>query len=454
MTQVPILSGVMASKSAEFRTSYPINLEPVLTDNRIGKGQLRVAAGATALTTGPGVDRGGTVWNGAHYRVMGTKLVRLDGDALTTLGEVGGAGYVAFDASFDRLAIASGGALFYWNGQALSQVTDPDLGTVADMLWVDGYFMTTDGSYVVVTELDDPMQVKPLKYGSAEDSPDAIIGLIRVPGSHDTHIIGRYTVQVFQNLGGNGFPFKSVPGATIPFGCVSAAAKCLFGKSFAFVGGTQGEALGVYVAGQGDANKISTREIDKALAGVTDIAAIRLEGRVYADELRLFVHLPAETWVFLARASERAQEPVWFRCRSGVGQPYRLRNAVLAGARWIVGDLNSAAIGVLDEMTTSHFGEAAEWRFDAGFIYPGGITVIHAVELIGLPGRGGDGAVFLSWTMDGETFGIERALQLTRGRREQRIAWRPHFRVSRYVGLRFRGFGEALAGFAACEVTA
>lgn len=452
MTQVPILSGVLAGRSAEFRTSYPVNLEPVLVDNRIGKGQLRIAPGATTVATGPGLDRGGTVWNGRHYRVMGTTLVRLDGDAPATLGTVGGTGYVAFDASFDRLAIASGGALFYWNGTTLSQVTDPDLGTVIDMLWVDGYFMTTDGSYVVVTQLDDPTQVKPLKYGSAEDSPDPITGLVRIPGSNDTHIVGRYTIQVFQNVGGAGFPFKSVPGATIPFGCVSAAAKALFGKSFAFVGGAQGEGLGVYIAGQGDANKISTRAVDQALADVTDIAAIRMESRVYEDELRLFVHLPGETWVFLARGSERAQEPLWFRCRSGVGQPYRVRNAVLVGSRWIVGDLNSSALGVLDEATTDHFGEVAEWRFDAGLIYLGGVRIVHSVELIGLPGRGGDSAVFLSYTKDGETFSMERSVKLTRGRRDQRIAWRPHVRVSRYLGLRFRGYGEALAGFAACEV--
>jgi hypothetical protein len=40
------------------------------------------------------------------------------------------------------------------------------------MLWIDSFFMTTDGTYVIVTELSDPMQVKPLKYGSAEEDPD------------------------------------------------------------------------------------------------------------------------------------------------------------------------------------------------------------------------------------------------------------------------------------------
>ena len=44
-------------------------------------------------------------------------------------------------------------------------MTDLDLGVVLDFCWVDGYFMTTDGESLIVTELTDPMAVNPLKYG-------------------------------------------------------------------------------------------------------------------------------------------------------------------------------------------------------------------------------------------------------------------------------------------------
>ena len=451
--QLSIVSGVVATEAAEFRASHPLNIEPVIVESGISKGQLRTAAGAEPFAAGPGVDRGGIEWSGAHLRIMGSKLVRVDA-AVTPLGEVGGQGPVSLDYSFDRLIVRSGARLFYWNGAALTRVTDPDLGAVVDALWIDGYTMATDGRFVVVTELNDPMQVKPLKYGSAEADPDPVTGLIKVRG--EAYVCGRHTIQVFQNVGGAGFPFATVPGATISTGCVSASAKVAFGNSFAFVGSARGDALGVFVAGAGTADRISVRAVEAALAAEPDPAAIELERRVGDDELRLFVHLSAETWVFLARASEAAGEPIWYRCRSGAGKPYRLRHAVQAGRDVIVGDRDGPGLARLTTDTPGHFGETVEWSFDAGLLYNGARgAIVDAVELVGLTGRGAvddPGSVFLSMTADGTRYTTERAVALGRtGERSRRLQWRPHLRMRTYLGFRFRGYGSGVAGFAACE---
>src|SRR5574343_408597 len=175
--QVAILSGIYAEgASPDFRTSYPRNLVPVPKETGISGGYLRPAYGVADVGSGPGICRGGINWNGALYRVLGTKLCRVGADGLVTdLGDVGSGGQVTLDYSFDRLAVASGGRLYYWDGATLMQVTDPDLGTVVDMQYISGYFMTTDGENLVVTELADPTQVDPLKYGSAEVDPDPIV---------------------------------------------------------------------------------------------------------------------------------------------------------------------------------------------------------------------------------------------------------------------------------------
>jgi hypothetical protein len=171
--QIQILNGIYTDNGPDLRTSYPVNMVPVPKQSGISAGFLRPGDGIVANGTGPGIDRGGINWNGVCYRVMGTKLVTVASNgAVTVLGDVGGPvnTLVTMDYSFDRLAIASGGRLYYWNG-ALTQVTDPDLGVVLDVVWVDGYFMTTDGTSLVVTELSDPTQVNPLKYGSSEVDP-------------------------------------------------------------------------------------------------------------------------------------------------------------------------------------------------------------------------------------------------------------------------------------------
>lgn len=451
MATIPLLSGVGATEQAEFVTRYPLNLEPVAIDNKLSKGQLRATSGAVQIGTGPGIDRGGITWNEQHFRVMGTKLVKVAADGtVTQIGDVGGTGPVRMDIGFDRIGLRSDTSLWYYDGSALGEVTDVDQGPVLDAMWIAGYWMTTDGTALVLTELSDPFSVLPLKYGSAEEDPDMVTGLMKL--RNEAYAVGRYTIQPFRNIGGNGFSFQTITGATIPYGCVSATAKCYFAGSFAFVGGCRDEGLGIRIAGQGDADKISTRAVDDALAAVSDPASIILESRAWRDEERLFVHLPDESWVFLKNASLRVQEAVWYRVRSG-DSAYRIRSAIPAYGKIIVGDTQSAAIGVLSDDVSAHFGEEPGWAFDAGLIPGPGI--LHSAELIGLPGRGPHGAestIFMSMTRDGESFTPERGISAgVAGDRRRRLQWRPHARFPTMLGLRFRGTGAAMPGFAKCE---
>ncbi len=135
--QIPILSGIYTDNGPDVRTAYPVNLVPTPKGSGISAEYLRPADGLVSNGTGPGIDRGGINWNGICYRVMGTKLVTVASNGVVTvLGDVGGPvnTLVTFDYSFDRLAIASGGRLYYWDG-VLTQVTDPDLGLVIDVCW-------------------------------------------------------------------------------------------------------------------------------------------------------------------------------------------------------------------------------------------------------------------------------------------------------------------------------
>lgn len=455
--QIPLLSGIKASEGGDFNLSYPVNLEPVATDNGISAGYLRSASGARAILTGPGIDRGGILWNGLMHRVMGTKLVSIDQqNQLSILGDVGSGGPVAMDYGFGMLAIQSGTRLYYWNGTTLTQVTDPDLGPSLDVVWMDGYYISTDGNYIVVTQLSDPTQVDPLKYGSAEDDPDMITGLIKV--RDELFVTGMNTIQVFNDAGGSGFPFVPNLGATIPIGCVAPRAKCVYLQSFAFCGSARNQALGIWLASSGTAQKLSTRMVDDMLAEVADPTSIVLEARVSRDEHRLVVHLPDKSLIYCANASQQAGQAVWYIATSGraMDQAYRPRFAVSAYNQWYVGDAASGQIGVLDDDIATHFGEAVGWMFDTKLLYNGGKSaIIHSLELVGLPGRGAqidEPVAFLSYTPDGETWGMERACSVGRPfQRTKRVQWRPHKRFRNYLALRFRGDSSALAGWAALE---
>lgn len=446
-------------ETGAFLTSYPINREPVLKDTGLSEGSLQVPPGILLrATTTYGADRGGINWNGACYRVIGSKLVHVGHDwTVTVLGDVGSGAACAFDYSFDNLIIGSAGLLWYWNDTAgLRQVTDIDLGAVVDVIYVDGFTMTTDGTSIVVTELNDPMAVNPLKYGSSEDSPDAITGLIHMHG--EVYALNRYTTQVFQNIGGTGFPFQTVKTATVPFGCVGPRAKCKYVGTVAFVGGEENAKPGVYLLGAGSADKISSLELDDALAGLSDadLATVRIETRSGKDDQRLIVHLPNVSWGFSAQVSKKSSVKTWCRYVSSTTTVGRFegQGVVYCYGQWIVGS-SVGQIGTLDASTAQHYGNDVGWLFDTTLLYnDANRAILTGIELIGTPGRGtADSRVFFSYTKDGETWSLERSTPAGKlGERRKRVAWRPGIRFETYMGLRFRGVDGSLMSMARLEV--
>jgi Phage stabilisation protein len=455
MPQIPIMSGIATSETAEIRQNYPINLEPVVIDSGLSDSYLRSPQGAVQLTTGnPGIVRGSIVWNDVLYMVAGSKIGSVSSSgAFTVLGDVGDDGLpVSLDYSFDYLSIGSASGLYYWDRiNGVRHVTDIDLGVVKDHIYVAGYNMTTDGSSLVVTELNDPMAVDPLKYGSSETDPDPITGLVLV--RREVYALNRYTIDIFENVGGNGFPFALNTGASIPKGCVGRRAKCLFADTFAMVGSGRGEALSVYQAGAGQVVKIGSEEIDRLLSLEANPELIVCERIVEGDEQRLYVHLSDKTLIFYALASIKMKIPVWSIRQRGValsGAP-RPRFFALAYNKWFCGDTASTAIGYLSGSVMSDFGEINGWQFQTVLIYNesrGGI--IHELELVCLPGRGADGVVFFSRSLDGELFG-EEMFTANGPERTQRVVVRPHWRMSNYMAIRLRGADNSLAGIARLE---
>ena len=348
--EVPILKGVYVDAVGEFRAKYPRNLIPVPTDSGISKGYLRPAEGIVQRGTGPGIGRGGINWNGTEYRVMGTKLVSVSAaGAVMALGDVGGTGQVTLDYSFDRLAIASGGSLFYWDGVSLRQVTDPDLRTVVDVHYIAGYFMTTDGVDIIVTDLNDPFSVNPLHYGSSEADPDPVLAVDEL--RNEAYAFNRYTTEVFQNIAGDNFPFQVIEGAQVPRGTIGTHAYADFLNSFAFLGSGRKEAPAIYLLVPGDTQKLSTRGIDQLLLGYTEaqLSTAVVESKVDKNHELLLVHLPDQTLVFDATATKAVGEQVWYTLGSSVvgKAQYRARNLIWCYDKWCVEDPSSTALGYL-----------------------------------------------------------------------------------------------------------
>ena len=458
--KVPVLNGVYTDESPDYRVSYPRNLVPVPQQNGISSGYLRPANGLVKFGDGVGVDRGGISWNCVYYRVMGSKLVSIDKNGISSIiGDVGGAGEVSFDYSFDYLAIASNNKLFLYDGAILKQVTDPDLGDVLDVVWIDGYFMTTDGEFLVITELNDPFSINPLKYGSSEASPDPVKGLLRL--RNEVYAFNRYTIEVFDNVGAENFPFQRVSGAQIERGAIGTHTACIFMETIAFLGSGVNEAPSIWLGNNSNSIKISTREIDQIISEYStyQLGQAIMEAVTTDGHLHLYIHLSDQTLVYDGRASQVTQQPVWFTLTSsieGKGK-YQARNFVWCYDKWLCGNPTSAEHGYLSENISSHYGNVVGWDFGTTIIYNESRgAIFHELELVGLTGRvplGANPTIWTQYSKDGTTWSQEKPISAGKqGERNKRLVWLQQGNMQNIRIQKFRGTSDTHISISSIEV--
>lgn len=464
MTQISILSGITADPGVDLRTSFPINLIPVPTESGVSAGYLRTAEGITPFSVNnpsvTGRGRGSILWNGVLYSVIGSKLCSVSSNGIfTVIGDIGDEGKdVSMVYSFDRLAVTSDKSMYYLFNGVLSQVTDPDLGDALDVTWMDGYFITTDGTSIVVTELSDPFSVDPLKYGSSESDPDPINALITL--RQELYAFNRYTIEVFDDVGGSGFPFARNVGAMIQKGSVGTHTCCIFDQVLAFLGSGRDEPCSVYLASGGSATKIATREIEDIIATYTEeeLALSVVNYRANRKHQNLCVHLPNHTLIYDAAATIALQTPTWYILTSSIDLtgPLQGRHFVYAYGKWLIDDRTLPRLGVMENDVLTQYGQQVGWQFDTVLIYNESRgAILKELELVGTPGRADiktDPCTFLSWTQDGVTWGDERLISLGKqGQRNKRIAYRPKVRFQNFMGLRYRGANAAIVSFMRLE---
>jgi hypothetical protein len=450
------MSGITA-EGVDFRTAFPVNLVPVPKTTGISAGYLRPAEGIITIADGGGANRGGYRWRGVHYRVMGATLFAVAADGgLTTVGLIAGQDWVTFDESFDYLAINGGGNLYLYDGTTLAQVTDPDLGVSLDMVWINGYFVSTDGEFLISSDINDPFSFNILRYASSEISPDPVVALQKL--RNEIYALNRYTIEVFGAVvnPGEGFPFARIEGAQIMKGAVGSRACCEFMQALAFVGGGVNDPPSVWIGRSAQAMKISTRDIDAILRGYTDtvLADTVLEGRPDLGHEFLYVHLPDQTLVYDGAASAVTEQPVWHILKSEAG--YRARGFVWCYNQWNVADPFGTLIGKLSPEIGSHYDDHVAWEFATPVAYNEGRGVqVYELELVALAGDialGDDPLIGTSYTLDGETWSQTRYIRAGKmGERRKRLVWDRQGSFRNWRVQRFMGDTRAHLSFARLE---
>lgn len=479
MPQVPLSSGTYTDVGAEFRTSYPRNLIPVIKDTGISKMFLRSAEGLTRFDvnapTLTGHDRGAIVWEGTCYRVIGSNFVSVAADGtVTVLGQLPNDGnpvVMAHGYSNQGIGIVSAKTLWFYTVQTpvvstvlkapkLQRCTDPNVGQPIDMLWIAGYFALTDGTTCYVTQLANQFTFNSQLFGSDSNSGDPLNALLKF--RNELYMCNRYTIAVFDNTGGTGFPFTQNPGATIQKGVIGPYARTLTSQGFSFVGSADGEAPSVWLSvGLGIASKIATREVEMILAQYTETQlyfGAMLEYRAEKDQQFIYLHLPDYTLVYDVAGSQVAQKAIWFMLDSSAdgNGAWRAWHPVYAYGKFIVGDKFDQRIGFIDPLTAAQYGQNARWQFDTIFAHNQGKGFsVSSMELIGTFGHaalGEQDTMSMQYTSDGRMWSTPRYISMgAQGQANKRAQWRPKHFFRNFRGYRFAGFNAAPISFASLQ---
>jgi hypothetical protein len=469
MAEVPILSGVFTDGAADIRVAYPVNMVPVPMDSGISKGYLRPSDGIIQTGTGPGSSRGGVNWNGVCYRVMGSTLVSVSSTgAVTAIGDVGTGGQCTFDYSPQvtapasptypgYLAISSGGALYVLTSAGvLTKVTDVDLGTCLDIIWVDGYFISTDGNYLVQSALHDPFTWTTTGYGASDVDPDPIKSVNKI--RNEVAAVNRYSIEFFRNIGGTfNFTFERINGAQINKGSIGTYMTVVFQDFLAFVGSGRNESPGVFLGTHSQAQKISTTEVDTILLQYTEsaLSGCTMEVRNDRGQKHIWINLPDRTLVYDLDASQAFGAPVWFVLTSGLSgfSRYVAKDLVWCYDKWLVANPVSFQIGYLTDSTSQQWGATARWEFSTQILYNAGMgAIVHQLELVCLTGRApsvytsgttegpAERTITSSYSVDGRVWSQPKAIKIgSRGNGNKRIIWYNqghlrNFRIQRFQG--------------------
>lgn len=448
---ITFVRGDKVGPETDYRDALPVNMYAVNRPMFGAQGYMLQSSGLTHHADVVGIDRGG-VWNDRfdkHYRVSGERFIEVAADgSATVLGTVPGNGIASLPLSFNTQAVIADGRFFLYDpANGFREVTDPELGSPIDGVWVDGLYFFTDGEFIYHTDPGDEEAIDPLKFATAEFIPDFTYGVAK---SEDNKILvfGRYSTEYFVNQATANFQFQRVPSRALKVGIVGTHCKTEVAGTTYILGGRKEEGISVHALGVGSAQAVSTREVDKVLNAYTeaDLRDVVMESFEDNGTTMVVVHLPNETLVFNQTIAQSAGlESAWSIYKTDVygDAPWRARFGVFDNniGGWVFGDRRTNVLGLLDDTVATQYGDIVEWLLFTPFLYLKQQS-IDKLDIETIPGYTGsdDATVFLSLTYNGVTWGREWT-ELYGGPTDynKRFEVRRLGYVEDWVGIKLRG---------------
>lgn len=370
------------------------------------------AKGPYALTRSFGVAPWTTVGTGpissVHaalgylWVVSGSKLYRVDsGKVVTELGTIGAPINIDIDNNATTIVVVNEPHAFYYDtsSSTFGQITDTDFTSrgAGDVEFLDNFllFREPGSGRFFGSDVGSATSFDSLDFATAEGSPDDLVGM--KVDHRQVLLFGEKSVEIWELVGGGGFPFARAGNGYIEQGCFNGRTAVKLDNSVFWLA----EDYTVRRLDGITPVKVSQAGIEQALGSVT-IASGRAFG--YSQEGHLFyvLQFPEATFVYDASTKD------WHE-RQTYGFNYWLpwSHAKFAGLE-IVGDISSNRLGYLSPLVYDDWGttQRMEWTYQP--VYAQGNRAFHdRLEIImetgvGLiSGQGSDPEIMMDISDDG-----------------------------------------------------
>ena len=379
---------------------------------------------ANWTTAGSGANRGAKIIRGVLYVVQGSRLLSVDRNGLTTdLGEVPGSAHVFIEGDENNVMVVDPvtQAGYYWNGTITQLITDDDWPGAVWLGYLDGYFIiiAPDTGQFYITANRNPASVNSLDFASAERYPDNLVTGIVDHG--ELVLFGTESGGVFYDSGDSDFPITKAPSGDFEVGCKAKYGPAKLGNTVYF-SGSDGK---VYKLNGYAFQVISTPVVEQAIERATDKD---FRGLTWNEPGHAFYALTSTDFNFVYDIST----DLWHERESHGHTAWRWSSVVRAYDKWIVGDTQSNALGVLSADTFAEFGEVLSTECTSPSVSNDNELIKHSrVELVfeqgvGIAtGQGEDPQVMLQFSDDGgRTWSNEKWRSLGRqGEFKRRALW-------------------------------
>lgn len=282
---------------------------------------------------------------------------------VATFGTLSGTEFVSFAANnkapvSDKVVITENGAFkIDTTTTTISSYDDPELPQATDVCFGDGYFFfAIADSKCYATEINGT-NVAALDFASAEGMQDELMRCVFYSGQ--LYLAGPGSIEVWDGSSPNatGFPFNRV--TVIQRGIISKTAITGYEKGFGLSICFTGENGIVYALKGYEPNRISSPDVERDIAAVSDKSTIRMTSFVNRGHPCIVVRSADWCWVF------DLSTQTWHERKSYLSDTWRGLDCLWAFDKWLIADDDTGKIGQLSDSTYTEFGDTMVYEVES-----------------------------------------------------------------------------------------